>query len=116
VREVLDGRARDAVMAGRRADRGYVFPSPADPTKPMDRWYASRLLRRAERRARVPKLGSLWHAYRRKWGTERKHLPVQDVARAGGWKDAHTLATIYQQADDATVLRAVTEPKVLREA
>jgi len=26
--------------------------------------------------------GGLWHAYRRKWATERKELPLKDVAAA----------------------------------
>jgi hypothetical protein len=40
----------------------------------------------AEKKAKLPKLdGSLWHAYRRKWAIERKHLPLKDVAAAGGW-------------------------------
>jgi hypothetical protein len=95
----------------------YLFPSPSDAAKPMDRWFASKLLRRAERLAKVPKHhGSLWHAYRRKWGTERKHLPVQDVAQAGGWKNTATLETIYQQPDAATLYRVVSEPAELREA
>ena len=60
--------------------------------------------------------GSLWHAYCRKWGTERKHLPIQDVAQAGAWKNASTLAMIYQQPDEATLYRVVSEPAELREA
>lgn len=44
----------------------------------------------------VPKLkGALWHAYRRKWATERKDLPLRDVMAAGGWKDVTTLLTSY---------------------
>ncbi|MHB1168148.1 MAG: hypothetical protein ACYC28_02555 [Longimicrobiales bacterium] len=31
-----------------------------------------------------------FHAYRRKWATER-HLPVKDVAEAGGWLDTRSL-------------------------
>ncbi len=108
----------DAVLAARPGLGGaYLFPSPMDPAQPMDRWFASKLLRRAERLAKVPKHhGSLWHAYRRKWGTERKHLPVQDVAQAGGWKNTATLETIYQQPDEATLYRVVSEPAELREA
>jgi hypothetical protein len=59
--------------------------------------------------------GSLFHAYRRKWATERKHLPAADVARAGGWANAHTLQLIYQQSDPATLLRVVLEEGKLRE-
>ena len=51
-----------------------LFPSPGDPTKPMTRHLADKWLRKAERLAGLePLKGSLWHAYRRKWGSERKH-------------------------------------------
>lgn len=56
-----------------------------------------------------------FHAYRRKWATERKHLPVKDVAEAGGWLDTRSLEQCYQQADEATLLQVVSEPRKLRE-
>ena len=57
-----------------------------------------------------------WHPYRRMWATARKHLPIQDVAQAGGWKNHAVLATLYQQADPETIYRVVSEPAELREA
>ena len=60
--------------------------------------------------------GSLWHAYRRKWATERKHLPVQDVAGVGGWKSNAMVLNIYTQADDETMLQVVLGAGELREA
>ena len=57
-----------------------------------------------------PLQGGLWHPFRRKFATERKHMPLQDVALAGGWKEVQTLLECYQRPDDATlqdvVLRA----------
>lgn len=50
----------------------------------------------------------MWHAFRRQWATERKALPVKDVAAAGGWNDITTLIDCYQQPDDDT-LRAVAD-------
>ncbi len=42
----------------------------------------------AEKKAKLPKLEiACGHAYGRKWAIERKHLPLKDVAAAGGWKD-----------------------------
>lgn len=68
-------------------------------------------LRQAEAAAGVEKLhGGLWHAYRRKWATERKELPLKDVAAAGGWKDVTTLLTCYQHADEATLLKVMESP------
>ena len=29
-------------------------------------------------------LGNLWHVFRRVWATERKNLPLKDVAAVGG--------------------------------
>jgi len=77
---------------------GWVFASSDDPTGPFTRHELAALLEQAESKAELPKLdGSLWHAYRRMWATERKHLPVADVAAAGGWQGPSTLLTCYQQ-------------------
>ena len=46
--------------------------------------------------------------FRRLWASERKGLPVKDVAAAGGWKDITTLLDCYQQPDEDT-LREVVE-------
>jgi hypothetical protein len=71
-------------------------------------------LRQAEAAAGVEKLeGGLWHAYRRKWATERKELPLKDVAAAGGWKDVTTWLTCYQHADEATMLKVMASPTKL---
>ena len=59
--------------------------------------------------------GSLWHAYRRGWATARKHLPIGDVAQAGGWESTETLQRCYQQPDDATILAVVLGGAELRE-
>jgi hypothetical protein len=56
-----------------------------------------------------------FHAYRRKWATERKHLPTKDVAEAGGWLDMRSLEQCYQQVDEATLLQVVSESRKLRE-
>lgn len=45
-----------------------------------------------------------------------KHLPAQDVAHAGAWKDLATLQTAYTQPDELTVLAVVAEPTKLRDA
>jgi len=105
----------DAVRGFQReigAIAGHVF---AASDGIMDRHTFEKGLRSAEKKARLPKLdGSLWHAYRRKWATERKHLPLKDVARAGGWKDVNSLLG-YQQADDASVLAVTSSTLKLRE-
>jgi hypothetical protein len=59
--------------------------------------------------------GGLWHPYRRKWATERKHLSIRDVAEAGGWKTTDTLLTCYQQPTDDVLLTVVNEPRKVRD-
>ena len=95
----------------------YLFPNRNDASKPISRHRAARWLRRAEKVAGVEPLdGSLWHAYRRKWATERKHLPDVDVANAGGWKTLDTMKLSYQHADAETMFTVVTEPRRLRQS
>ena len=84
---------------------------------PITRHLADAWLRKAEKLAGLQtQKGSLWHAFRRKWATERKHLPDVDGAAAGGWKTVQTLKTAYQPADAETMLGVVLEPGQLREA
>jgi integrase len=85
-----------------------LFPAPGDPARPMSRHLADKWLRKAEKLAGLePLRGSLWHAYRRKWASERKHLPDVDVAAAGGWRDTVSLKRAYQRADPETLMRVV---------
>lgn len=43
----------------------------------------------------------------RLWATERKHLPLPDVAAAGGWKSAAALQQSYIGTDPDTILKVV---------
>ena len=95
---------------------GFVFAAPNSCDGIMDRHLFNKWLRFAEKKAKLPKLdGSLWHAYRRKWASERKHLPLKDVAAAGGWKDVSTLLEVYQQSDAKSVLAVTSVTLKLRE-
>ena len=77
---------------------------------------AEEWLSHAEKVAKLPKLdGSLWHAYRRKWATERKQSNPKDVAAAGGWKDVSTLLEVYQQSDEQSVLAVTSVTLKLRD-
>lgn len=96
--------------------RACLFPSPEDPEKPISRHLASKWLVAGEQLAGLePQQGSRWHAYRRKWATERKHLPDVDVAAAGGWASLEALKRSYQQADQETMLQVVLGGGELRE-
>ena len=106
VREVLDRIQRERPGMGAAP----LFPGPKNPGAPIRYELASTWLLEAEKLAGLPKQdGSLWHAFRRKWATERKALPDVDVAAAGGWKSPRTLVELYQRPDSATMYRVVSE-------
>jgi integrase len=95
----------------------WLFAGERKPERPMDRHLFDKWLRVAEEQAKLPKLvGGLWHPYRRKWATERKHHSLKDVAAAGGWKDTETLLTCYQQPDTETILAVMSEQRKVRDA
>ena len=104
---------RDAleVYLKRRAVVGEAWLFPQDerhPGEPMTRRLANVRLSKAERLANLlhQKHGG-WHTFRRAWATQRKHLPVQDVMAAGGWRDINALQRAYQAADPETVRRVM---------
>lgn len=88
-----------------------LFPHPQGRRHhggPVTRHLAAYWLKQAFERGKIAKpKGGLWHMFRRAWATERKDLPLKDVAAAGGWRDTSTLLR-YQQPDEET-LRAVVE-------
>lgn len=102
------------LLAARHAlgvESEYLFPRPTDPTRPWDKLYARARLHVAERKAGLHKLdGGDFHPYRRLWATMRKHLPVGDVAFAGGWKNVTTLQRHYQLVDETTVQAVMNVP------
>jgi hypothetical protein len=66
-------------------------------------------LLRVEKAAKLEKLdGSLFHAYCRAWATNRKNLPLADVAYCGGWTETSTLLRCYIQPT-AEALQAVVK-------
>jgi hypothetical protein len=105
---------RGAVVRGHRSVGANAGPLPVGAGDRVDRPSRRHPSRQAEAAAGVEKLeGGLWHAYRRKWATERKELPLKDVAAAGGWKDVTTLLTCYQHAEEATMLKVMASPAKL---
>ncbi len=95
---------------------GYLFPSPRGLEKPLRYELALTWLRLAEKLAKLePQQRAAYYAFRRAFATKRKHLPAKDVAAAGGWKSTCVVQEIYQQADDETLLRVMSEGAELRE-
>ncbi len=94
-----------------------LFPSFSDPSVPIRKDIVDKWLIKAEQAAGLEHLrGGIWHPYRRKWATERKDLPVKDVAAAGGWRSLQALQECYQAADKQTTLAVVLGGGELREA
>ena len=120
-RETLEETGLAPEVSGCVWTRHHIFEAWGRSFNQFERFFVGRhlahkWLREGERLAGVePQVGSLWHAYRRKWATERKHLPVQDVASVGGWKCNAMVLDIYSQADDETMLLVVLGAGELRE-
>jgi hypothetical protein len=99
------------------APRAVVDAPQGEMPKAWTRHHAAALLERAEKAAKLDAVqGGQFHPYRRKWATERKHLPDADVAAAGAWGDTRALKANYQQVDELTMLAVVSEPTKLRDA
>ena len=108
----ISGAARAALEAylvkHPKIGEAWIFPANRDKAKTLDKLMAGYYLAKAERLAGLPKIKrGGWHTFRRGWAQRRKHLPVQDVMAAGGWRDVKALQTAYQAADPETVLRVV---------
>jgi integrase len=116
----MSAPVRSAVLAAleRNAAIGEapLFPAPSREG-PWTRYHARDLLERAEAAAGLEPLESSdFHAYRRAWATARKHLPLKDVAWAGGWRSTDTLLRCYKQVDEATMFEVVSETRKVRAA
>ncbi len=88
-----------------------IFGQVNDRTKPLTADVIRKRLLEAEARAEQPKLKrGLWHPYRRKWASERQHLPVKDVMEAGGWDDYQTFLNCYTITTPATLAAVINSP------
>jgi integrase len=95
---------------------GYVFPRQDNAERPAPPELLSQWIRKAEQKAGLTKLpGGTCHPYRRKWRSERRHLPLKAVALAGGWTDTATMERSYDLPDDADVLAVTSETHKRRE-
>jgi hypothetical protein len=89
-----------------------LFPQLYKPTKPVSKDDVSKWAIELERTAGVAHLErGVWHPYRRKWGFDRKAMPVADVMAAGGWDDYRTFVTSYNKADYDTMLEVMRGPR-----
>ncbi len=93
-----------------------LIPGRGKPEQAINKEIAAYWLSRAEKLAKLPKLArGGFHPLRRMWASERRHLPAQDVAAAGGWRSLEVMRHAYQHADAAGVMNAV-EPRTAPES
>ncbi len=118
---ILTGEAIRALELA-RAERpaiGYawVLPDARDPARACSRYQLEKWWRRAERLAGIAhEPGRSFHALRRKFATELKHVPLKDLCALGGWKNPDTVLTCYQTADEVTMREALASRRPLRAA
>lgn len=115
---ILSADAREAMDAAlsQTGKAGRVPLFELTNGKPWSRWTVRKYLDAAYEAAEVPegrRVGP--HAFRRKWVTERKHLPAADVAVQGGWLSVRTL-DIYAAPDPKALLAVAESPHKLRRA
>ncbi len=93
----------------------WIFPDPANPACPLTNATARKWLLQAEKRAGVEHLERrAWHGFRRQFASELRHHPIQDVMYLGGWTDAHTPQTLYQQVDREGLSAVVADRRPLK--
>ena len=101
--------------ARRAIGDGLIFPSPADPSRPVSRHLVRDWWERIQKAAQLPvEPGRGWHSLRRKFATELKNAPLRDLQALGGWKDPMTIVKCYQKADDVTMAEALKNRTPLR--
>jgi len=95
---------------------GLVFPSAKGSKRALGReaFQHAREGRGHSHEAAKARCGA-WHSLSRKWASERKHLPLVDVAAVGGWKDTQILVNCYQHEDRETMLAVMSEPRKVTE-
>ncbi len=111
-------RALEAARAERPAiGAAWVLPGTDDRQQACSRYQLEKWWRRAERLAGIAhEQGRSFHALRRKFATELKHVPLKDLCALGGWKNPDTVLTCYQTADEVTMREALASRRALRAA
>jgi hypothetical protein len=89
-----------------------LFPELRWPNDCASRDIAEHWLRRAEKKAGLPGLArGGYHAFRRQFASERRHLPDTDVMAAAGWRSLAVMRRSYQHSDGEGVFNAVERPE-----
>jgi hypothetical protein len=93
----------------------WMFPAPRSD-RAWHKDHALNLLYRSERLAGIEWPGGVrprrlgFHAFRRRWRSDRRHLPNSLVAAAGGWKDVRTIE-LYDVVDEQDLYLVIASEK-----
>ena len=92
-----------------------VLPAPRDPSRCLGHMSAHRMWGRAETLARLePKHRRGWHSLRRKFASDLMDQPLKVLCELGGWKEARTVLTCYQRADEGQLRKALADRRRVR--
>jgi integrase len=110
--------ARHAIEDARRHAPGIgdapVLPGVKDRAKPVSTDLARDWLQRAQVLAKLPpERGRGWHAFRRNFASELRHVGLRDLCDLGGWKDPMTVVKCYQRPSEHAMRAAQAGRRVL---
>lgn len=91
-----------------------VLPSPVNAAEEISRHLARDWLERAQVAAGLPlERGRGFHAFRRQFASELRHIPLRDLCDLGGWKDLNTIFKCYQRPNEDSMRQAQASRRTL---
>ena len=110
--------ARQAVEDARRQAPGIgdapILPGVKQRAKPVGTDLARDWLQKAQVLAKLPpERGRGWHAFRRNFASELRHVGLRDLCDLGGWKDPMTVVKCYQRPSEDAMRAAQAGRRVL---
>jgi len=105
----------EARRMGNGVGEAPVLPAPRDASRYLCRMSAHRMWGRAEKLAGLePKCRRGWHSLRRKFASDLMDQPLKVLCELGGWKNAQTVLTCYQRADEGQLRKALENRRRVR--
>jgi integrase len=116
----ISAECAEALKAAQREARtigdSWIFPAPRDASKPIGRFRVRDWWRRLEALAKLERIpGRGWHSLRRKFATDLIDIPIAELMKIGGWRNARTIVQCYQQPREDR-LRAALERRSAQRA
>jgi integrase len=110
--------AQQTVEVARRKAPGIgdaaVLPGVSQRAKAISTDLARDWLQKAQVLAKLPpERGRGWHAFRRNFASELRHVGLRDLCDLGGWKDPMTVVKCYQRPSEDAMRAAQAARRVL---